>query len=92
MCPPAQEDLGPYHYFQMSMIVAQREKKHEGIPGGSHLILSSSLFTCHSNFPSVVSDEGVEFVSAGGTGQFEHPLARLGGQPEMFKWGRICAL
>lgn len=37
------------------------------------------------HFPSVVSDEGVEFISAGGTWQFERPLACLGGQPEMFK-------
>jgi hypothetical protein len=37
------------------------------------------------SFPLCVNDEGVEFRSTGGTWQFECPLARLGGQPGMFK-------
>lgn len=66
--PPTQEDLGPHHCFQLSMTLAQREKKHQGVPGRAHLILTSSLFACQSNFPSAVSDEGLEFISAGERG------------------------
>lgn len=33
LCPPTPEDLGLHHYFQMSVILVQREKKHSGHPG-----------------------------------------------------------
>lgn len=87
---PAQEGLGPYHYFQMTRALS--EKKYQVTPGRSKLILTSSPFSCCSNFPSVVSDEGVGFRSPEGLWQFQCPLVCLGGQPEMFKWNWICAL
>lgn len=84
--------LGPSNCFQVSMTPAQSKKETGSHPGRVPLNFNLLVFSCHSNFPSVVNDEGVEFRSTGGMWQFECPLERLWGQPELFKWGQICAL
>lgn len=83
--------LGPSNCFQVSMTPVQRKKKRSH-PGRFPLNFNLLVFSCHSNFPSVVNDESVEFRSTGGMWQFECPLERLWGQLELFKWGQICAL
>lgn len=92
LCPPTPEDLGLYHYFQMSVILVQREKKHSGHPGRILLNFNFVTLRLSLRFPDCCERWACRVHIRRGTWQFECPLARLGGQPEMLKWARICAL
>lgn len=56
---------------------SSEEEETGSHPGRVPLNFNLLVFSCHSNFPSVVNDEGVEFRSTGGMWQFECPLERL---------------